>query len=97
MITREQAERLASEWIAAWNDHDLERILAHYTDDFTMSSPRIAVVAHEPSAQYLGEGFTLVERADAIEFESAGEARAMLERHASEPCFVTEAVAASAA
>jgi len=33
------------------------------------------------------------ERAHAIEFESAGDARALLERHASEPCFVTEAVA----
>ena len=53
----------------------------------------VVVVAHEPSALYLGEGFALVERADAIEFESAGEACALLERHASEPCFVTEAVA----
>lgn len=23
----------AHEWIAAWNAHDLERILAHYADD----------------------------------------------------------------
>jgi len=53
----------------------------------------VVVVAHEPSAQYLGEGFTLVARADAIEFESASEAHALLERHASEPCFVTESVA----
>jgi len=57
----------------------------------------VVVVAHEPSAQYLGEGFALVERAAAIEFESASEAHALLERFASEPCFVTEHVAASAA
>ena len=57
----------------------------------------VVVVAHEPSARYLGEGFTLVERADAIEFETASQAHALLERFASEPCFVTEAVAASAA
>jgi hypothetical protein len=57
----------------------------------------VVVVTHEPSSQYLGEGFALVERAHAIEFESAGEAHALLERFASEPCFVTEAVAASAA
>jgi len=57
----------------------------------------VVVVAHEPSAQYLGEGFTLVERADAIEFESANEAHALLERFASEPCFVTEHAAAPAA
>ena len=57
----------------------------------------VVVVAHEPSSQYLGEGFALVERPDAIEFESATEAHALLERFASEPCFVTEAVAAQPA
>jgi hypothetical protein len=57
----------------------------------------VVVVAHEPSSQYLGEGFTLVVRAHAIEFESAGEARALLERLASEPCFVPEVVAAQPA
>ena len=57
----------------------------------------VVVVAHEPSSRYLGEGFTLVERAHAIEFESASEAQAVLERFASEPCFVPEAVAAQPA
>ena len=55
MITRDQAQHFASEWIAAWNSHDLDRILAHYTDDFIMSSPRIAVVAHEPSGVLAGK------------------------------------------
>ena len=32
------AERFANVWIAAWNSHDLERILAHYEDEFEMSS-----------------------------------------------------------
>ena len=54
----------------------------------------VVVVAHEPSSLYLGEGFTLVERADALEFENARAAHALLDRHASEPCFVTEATAA---
>jgi hypothetical protein len=35
------AQQLASEWIAAWNSHDLERILAHYVDTFEMRSPLI--------------------------------------------------------
>ncbi len=35
------AGQLANEWIAAWNSHDLERILSHYTDDFEMRSPLI--------------------------------------------------------
>lgn len=32
----------AEEWIAAWNSGDLERIFAHYADDFEMRSPLIA-------------------------------------------------------
>jgi len=55
MITKEFAQRFASEWIDAWNAHDLERILSHYTDDFTMSSPRIAVVAGEPTGILRGK------------------------------------------
>ena len=41
MIERAWAETFAREWIAAWNAHDLERILAHYADDFEMTSPLI--------------------------------------------------------
>jgi ketosteroid isomerase-like protein len=41
MIERTWAEAFAREWIAGWNAHDLERILAHYADDFEMTSPLI--------------------------------------------------------
>jgi hypothetical protein len=41
MITPAWAQEFAEEWIAAWNSHDLERILAHYRDDFEMRSPLI--------------------------------------------------------
>lgn len=36
------AEFFARDWIESWNAHDLNRILAHYTDDFEMTSPLIA-------------------------------------------------------
>ena len=39
MINEQDARNLASEWVDAWNAHDLERILSHYTDDFIMESP----------------------------------------------------------
>jgi len=55
MITKDFAQHFASEWIDAWNAHDLERILSHYTDDFTMSSPRIADIAGEPSGILRGK------------------------------------------
>ncbi|MDX1433478.1 MAG: nuclear transport factor 2 family protein [Gammaproteobacteria bacterium] len=41
MLDRRFAVDFAQEWIDAWNAHDLDRILAHYADDFTMSSPLV--------------------------------------------------------
>lgn len=41
MIERNWAEEFARDWIEGWNAHDLERILAHYADDFEMTSPLI--------------------------------------------------------
>ena len=49
------AERFANEWIAAWNSHDLDRILAHYEDDFEMSSPVISTLVGEPSGKLRGK------------------------------------------
>jgi ketosteroid isomerase-like protein len=45
----------AEEWIEAWNSHDLERILSHYTDDFEMSSPFIVQFMNEPSGTLRGK------------------------------------------
>lgn len=39
------AEQFAADWIDAWNAHDLDRVLAHYSDDFEMSSPVIVQIA----------------------------------------------------
>lgn len=33
------AHRFAEEWIQAWNQRDLERILSHYAEDVTLCSP----------------------------------------------------------
>jgi len=30
----------AAQWAAAWNDRDLARVLEHFTDDVTFSSPK---------------------------------------------------------
>jgi ketosteroid isomerase-like protein len=42
VLDRAFARELAERWIAAWNSHDLERVLALYADDFEMRSPLIA-------------------------------------------------------
>ena len=38
-MTTEFATAFAEEWIKAWNSHDLEAILSHYSDDFSIESP----------------------------------------------------------
>ena len=55
MIDPAWAHEFAQEWIAAWNSHDLERILSHYTDDFEMSSPLIIDRMGEPSGKLKGK------------------------------------------
>jgi SnoaL-like domain len=41
MIEQAWAESFAREWIEGWNTHDLDRIMAHYRNDLTMTSPLI--------------------------------------------------------
>lgn len=41
MLDESWARAFAQEWIDAWNAHDMQRILCHYSDDFEMSSPLI--------------------------------------------------------
>jgi hypothetical protein len=55
MITKEFAAHFADEWIAAWNAHDLERILAHYAEDFEMASPIIAQIMGEATGTLRGK------------------------------------------
>ncbi len=47
--------KFAEEWIDAWNSHDLDLILSHYSDDFEMSSPRIVQVMNVPSGTLKGK------------------------------------------
>jgi ketosteroid isomerase-like protein len=43
------------EWIAAWNSHDLERILALYAEDSEMTSDRIPLLGLDPSGTLRGK------------------------------------------
>jgi len=38
-MTPETARRFASDWIDAWNRHDLDAILSHYSEAVTFVSP----------------------------------------------------------
>ena len=37
----EPVDEFAHAWVAAWNDHDLDRIMGHYHDDVVFTSPLI--------------------------------------------------------
>ena len=41
-MTKDEAWGLANEWVAAWNAHDLEAILAHYDNAVELNSPAAA-------------------------------------------------------
>jgi ketosteroid isomerase-like protein len=54
-MTREEAVRFAEGWAAAWNAHDLGRVLAHYSDDFEMTTPFIVKLMGEPTGTLKGK------------------------------------------
>lgn len=45
----------AREWIAAWNAHDLERILSHYAEDIVFVSPASTRITGDPSGRVTGK------------------------------------------
>lgn len=55
MLDKTFAAKFASEWIVAWNSHDMARILSHYSEDFEMTSPVIIQIAGEPSGKLKGK------------------------------------------
>ena len=46
---------LGREWIAAWNSHDLERVLALYDDDCEMTSDKIPALGFGASGTLRGK------------------------------------------
>lgn len=54
-MTAEQANELAHSWIEAWNAHDMDAILAHYTDDFEMTTPYIVSIMNDPNGTLKGK------------------------------------------
>jgi hypothetical protein len=49
------ANAFAREWIDAWNAHDLDRVLSHYTDDFEMCSPMITQLFADSGGRLQGK------------------------------------------
>jgi ketosteroid isomerase-like protein len=58
MLDQKFADRFALEWLEAWNAHDLDAIMAHYSTDVVFQSPMTERVLGDPSG--------IVQGADAL-------------------------------
>ncbi len=54
-MNKDQAWKLANEWIAAWNAHHLELILSHYDDSVELTSPVAAQLLGKPDGKVVGK------------------------------------------
>ena len=78
MITKEFAKAFALEWIASWNSHDVDRVLTHYADNFTIASPTALAVVPESGGFIAGKEVirrywqTALSKAPGLAFELLG-------------------------
>jgi hypothetical protein len=45
----------SKEWIDSWNSHDIETILSHYSDDFSLKSPAVLKVLGTGTGELKGK------------------------------------------
>jgi ketosteroid isomerase-like protein len=55
MLTKEEAHQFAREWVAAWNGHDLDRIMSHYEEDVELVSPVAAQLLGRSDGRVTGK------------------------------------------
>ncbi|MGQ7932483.1 YybH family protein [Paraburkholderia sp. D1E] len=53
-MTYEDAEVHAKDWIEAWNAHDLERIMSHYSQDVVFEAETVRARWKQPDGKLLG-------------------------------------------
>jgi len=49
------AETFAEEWINSWNSHDIAKVLSHYSNDFTIETPRALEVLPKSDGIVIGK------------------------------------------
>jgi hypothetical protein len=54
MPTAAQAQQFAHDWIAAWNAHDLDRVLSHYAENVVLTSPAAARLLNDSTGTVTG-------------------------------------------
>jgi predicted ester cyclase len=54
-MTNDEARKLANDWVAAWNAHDLGLIMTHYEDAIELTSPAAAQLLGTPDGRVVGK------------------------------------------
>ena len=55
MSSELNAKQFAANWSAAWNSHDLDAILSHYSPDVVLTSPVAVKIMNDPSGTVRGK------------------------------------------
>lgn len=55
MLDKQEAQKIAQEWIDAWNDHDIDKIMIHYEDDVQFISPIIVELLGDEAGKIKGK------------------------------------------
>ena len=55
MLTKTEVAEFAEHWVAAWNSHDLEKIMTHYEEDVELISPVAAQLLTDPNGRVVGK------------------------------------------
>lgn len=55
LISPSQAEALAESWLAAWNAHDIEMIMAHYAENVEFESPFVTALLNKANGKINGK------------------------------------------
>lgn len=55
MVSQTIADQLSSDWIKAWNRHDLDEILKHYAEDIEFFSPFVVKLLNIPDGKVRGK------------------------------------------
>jgi ketosteroid isomerase-like protein len=54
-MRNDEARKLANDWVAAWNAHDLDLIMTHYEDAIELISPAAAQLLPTPDGRVVGK------------------------------------------
>jgi hypothetical protein len=55
MLTEKEAKEFAQHWVQAWNSHDLDEIMRHYSESVVLVSPVAAKLLNDPSGTVIGK------------------------------------------